>query len=356
MDYDDILQMPPFGICGEKKRNVYLSYMKKLIKYHMMHCAEYKKICAVLGKDEEMDRLEEMPMLPVGLFKEMELKSIPEEKVFKKMMSSGTTGQKPSVIYLDSITASAQQKTLAKIMADFIGEKRLPMLIIDSPAVLKDRKSFSARGAGILGFSMFGRERIYALDDKMQPDFPVIDKFLRKYQGETVLLFGFTYMIWKYFFEKLREKDRRLPLEKGILIHGGGWKKLQKQAVSNERFKEEAKVLCGIHRVHNYYGMVEQTGSIYVECECGYLHASSYSEVLVRRIKDFSLCNVGEEGVIQVISPAAESYPGHSVLTEDMGRILGEDTCPCGRKGKFFEITGRIPSAEIRGCSDTYEG
>lgn len=62
-----------------------------------------------------------------------------------------------------------------------------------------------------------------------------------------------------------------------------------------------------------------------------------------------------KKGIIQVLSPLATSYPGHSILTEDMGLILGIDDCPCGRKGKYFRIEGRIPKAEIRGCSDVRE-
>ena len=54
--------------------------------------------------------------------------------------------------------------------------------------------------------------------------------------------------------------------------------------------------------------------------------------------------------------PLPRSYPGHSLLTEDLGVLLGEDDCPCGRKGKYFKVTGRVPRAEVRGCSDTYEG
>ena len=54
------------------------------------------------------------------------------------------------------------------------------------------------------------------------------------------------------------------------------------------------------------------------------------------------------------MSTIPESYPGHSLLTEDEGRILGIDDCPCGRKGKYFKIHGRLKNAEIRGCSDTY--
>ena len=48
------------------------------------------------------------------------------------------------------------------------------------------------------------------------------------------------------------------------------------------------------------------------------------------------------------------TYPGHSLLTEDEGMIQGVDDCPCGRKGKYIKIIGRIRNAEIRGCSDTY--
>ena len=100
--------------------------------------------------------------------------------------------------------------------------------------------------------------------------------------------------------------------------------------------------------------MVEQTGCIYMECEHHHLHASIFSDVIVRRPSDFSEANIGEAGILQVVSSLPESYPGHSLLTEDEGIILGIDDCPCGRKGKYFSIKGRLANAEIRGCSDTY--
>ena len=65
-------------------------------------------------------------------------------------------------------------------------------------------------------------------------------------------------------------------------------------------------------------------------------------------------CKIGEKGIIQVVSTIPESYPGHSLLTEDEGVIEGIDDCPCERKGKYFRIAGRIKDAELRGCSDTY--
>ena len=121
-----------------------------------------------------------------------------------------------------------------------------------------------------------------------------------------------------------------------------------------EEFNQALREVCGIPRVCNYYGMVEQTGCVYMECECGHLHASAYSDVIVRRGLDFSEAAIGEPGILQVVSLLPESYPGHSLLTEDEGVLLGVDDCPCGRKGKYFKVNGRLKNAEIRGCSDTY--
>ena len=38
-------------------------------------------------------------------------------------------------------------------------------------------------------------------------------------------------MIWEYFYKVLKHSGEKLPLEHAVLIHGGGWKKLEAQAV-----------------------------------------------------------------------------------------------------------------------------
>jgi hypothetical protein len=319
----------------------------------------------------------------------LDLVSVPPGDIVKTMTSSGTTGQAVSKIYLDRATSANQQKVLVKIVSDFIRvhvatdsvatasmpircgdlpvatdsvttasmpttSARLPMLIIDSPSVIKNRAMFSARGAGILGFSIFGADKAYALDDNMEINTTVVESFLEKHSGEKVLLFGFTFMIWQHFYKALLKSSQRFDLSNAFLIHGGGWKKLSSEAVSHDVFRARLTEVCGLSDVHDYYGMVEQTGCIYMECECGHLHASVFSDVIMRRHTDFSICDIGEPGIIQVVSVLPESYPGHSLLTEDEGVLLGEDDCPCGRAGKYFRVIGRLANAEIRGCSDTY--
>jgi phenylacetate-coenzyme A ligase PaaK-like adenylate-forming protein len=139
----------------------------------------------------------------------------------------------------------------------------------------------------------------------------------------------------------------------GLLIHGGGWKKLHDRRVSNDTFKAALRATFGLERVHNYYGMVEQVGSIFFECEAGWLHTPAYADVIVRERMTLEPLASGEEGLIQVLSILPRSYPGHSLLTEDLGTIAGEDDCSCGRMGKRFTVAGRLPQAELRGCSDT---
>ena len=298
----------------------------------------------------------DLPFLPVRLFKEMDLKSIPKQDIVKTLTSSGTTGQAVSKIYLDKETAANQEKALIKIVSDFIGTKRMPMLILDTSAILKDRDRFSARAAGILGFSMFGLKRIYAFDEEMKLDICGVSEFLEQNKEKNILLFGFTFIIWKHFYKELLRTGYKPELSKGILIHGGGWKKLISESVSSDDFKKRLNDACGITSVHDYYGMVEQTGSIYMECEFGHLHTPVYSDMITRRHLDFSPCNMGEKGIIEVVSVLPSSYPGHALLAEDEGIILGEDDCPCKRLGKYFRVERRLQNAEIRGCSDTYAG
>jgi len=358
MTFEEIINIPPYSLNEKEKNELLTKRLAELTKCHKDRCLEYGKILDAIGFDvNKIDGYKDIPFLPVRLFKELELKSISQEEIVKTLTSSGTTGQAVSKIFLDRETAANQQKTMVKIVQEFTGSARMPMIIIDCPGVLKDRTMFSARGAGILGFSVFGSKKIYALNDDMKLDIEGLREFLIQNKGQKILLFGFTFMIWQHFYKallRLKAEGISFDLSDGVLIHGGGWKKLISEAVSHDEFHKKLGDVCGLKDIHDYYGMVEQTGCIYMECECGKLHASNFSDVIIRRPFDFTEADIGERGIIQVVSTIPESYPGHSLLTEDEGEVLGVDDCPCGRKGKYFKIYGRLKNAELRGCSDTY--
>jgi len=355
MGIAEILDISPYSLQKKEKENLLSEYLTELSVYHYTHCTAYKSMMDSVEFDmQKRYNYWQLPFLPVRLFKQFELRSVPKEEIVKTMTSSGTSGQAVSKIYLDRETSANQTKALTKIVSSYIGKQRVPMIIIDSENVVKDRNLFSARGAGILGFSMFGTKRMYALNDKMELNIEELKNFIDAHQDEKIFLFGFTFMIYQHFYKELLKNDIKLDLSNGVIIHGGGWKKLVSEAITSEMFKTGLKNVCGINNVYDYYGMVEQTGTIYMECECGRLHAPVFSDIIIRRAEDFSVADVGEKGIIQVVSILPKSYPGHSLLTEDEGVLLGEDDCSCGRYGKYFKIIGRLKNAEIRGCSDTY--
>lgn len=319
----------------------------ELDKYHRVHCDLYRRLVHA--------RNDFKYFLPVQLFKTFELKSIPNEAVFKVLTSSGTTSSIVSKIFLDAEATQLQKRALNFVMQSLLGNKRLPMLIIDQPGIIKDRKNFSARGAGILGMLNFGREHTYALDHNMELNLDIIQKFIDKNGSRPIFIFGFTFMIWQFFINALKELDKKFFLNNAILLHGGGWKKLQDLSLDNHTFKRELYECCQIRRIHNFYGMIEQIGSVFLECESGYFHCPNFSDIHVIDPKSMQNISMGNEGVILLESLLPHSYPGHRILTEDVGVIIGEDDCLCGRLGKYFIVNGRMKKSENRGCSDTYE-
>lgn len=354
MDIQKFIISSPYELSQAQKEPLLTQQLNELVQYHYRHCPEYANIIRLLYRNcSHYPILNDIPFLPVNIFKEMHLASIPKQEIFKTLTSSGTTGNVPSLITLDSATSHRQTMALATIMQTYLGVKRLPMLIIDSPGVLKDPKNFSARGAGIVGMSQFGRDHLYALDDHMKINKYALKEWMKKHKDDNLFIFGFTYILWQHFLKDTTPGE--FDFSNAILFHGGGWKKLNLEtSIDNTTFKAELKSHFNLQRCHSFYGMVEQPGSIFVECEEGHLHCPSFADVIVRDPATWQPVPEEQMGLIQALSLLPTSYPGHSLLTEDLGYIKGIDSCLCGRKGKFFWIEGRIIQAEPRGCGDTF--
>jgi hypothetical protein len=348
----ELIDAPQFTFTSEDRVRDLLPVLQALTEQHTEKCDIYGDLLKAGGlPNPEKAGLASLPYLPVRSFKELELRSIPEDAVAKVLTSSGTTGQAVSRIFLDSDNATLQQKALASIMRSVLGDQRLPMLIVDTPSILKNRATFSARGAGVLGMMTFGRAHTWLLNDDMELDRSALRDFLATYGSEKFLIFGFTFMAWQYLCQELAPGD--FDMSNGILVHSGGWKKLESEAVSPEIFNETWKTRTGLTHTRNFYGMVEQIGSIFVEGDDGWLYCPNFADVIIRNPIDWSVQKPGLPGVIEVISALPSSYPGHVLLTEDMG-IAEPESDSATWKGTRFKVLGRLPKAELRGCSDTH--
>ena len=340
--------MSVFTLSQASKEDRLVKELSALTEHHRLRCEPYDRILSASGYTSA-SAVADLPWLPVRLFKTLELKSIPDDEVFKVLTSSGTTGD-VSRIYLDKAAAAEQQKRLAATVQTVLGPKRLPMLLVDTKAMLKDRRSFSARGAGVLGMSTFGRDHVWALDSDGEVDLAAIRGFLDKHGDQPFLIFGFTYLVWLHLYEVALAHG--LDLGNGILIHSGGWKKLIDRAVSPEEFRARLAGV-GLTSVHNYYGMVEQIGTIFMEGPTGgSLYCPDFADVVVRDPETWAELPPGKPGLLEVVSTLPTSYPGHVLLTEDLGVVHGIDDGDW--PGKRFSVLGRLPRAEARGCSDTY--
>lgn len=331
---------------------LFIQGLRQLGKHHYNHSDAYKKIIdGMWGGESSLDatRLEDFPYLPVSLFKTRLLSSIDPSAQLMMLTSSGTTGQAVSQIVLDKETSSNQQLCLANSMAHILGPKRLPMLVIDSKSVFSNPAKMSARGAGVLGMMRFGGRPAFALDEEMKPDPAAVKQFLEKFGHQPFFVFGFTFMVWTALYEAF--KDAGFDLSQAILVHSGGWKKMEAQKVDNAVFREQLKSAFNIDQIYNFYGMVEQLGSVFLEGSDGLLHPPNFADVIIRDPVTFAPCEMGQEGLIQVLSLIPGSYPGHSLLTEDVG-VIESEHCEGKIGGKGLRVIGRVPKAELRGCSD----
>ena len=137
------------------------------------------------------------------------------------------------------------------------------MLVIDHDLIKNKNNPFSARMAAVVGFRIFSSNITFALHEDETHNEQILKSFFSKYGNQTFLIFGFTFLIWN-FFTKYNKNISKFT-KNAILIHGGGWKKLASVNISNYKFKSFLNKNYKISKIINYYGMIEQTGSIFFE-------------------------------------------------------------------------------------------
>jgi len=356
---EQLIAGPQFAMTYTEKQQRLLP----LLQERARHCAGQNPLLAMhnvqLGfENRPVERYEDLPCLPVAMFKEFDLATVPPEQVMRTLLSSATTSGTPSRIPLDKGTSKRQTQGLAAILKDVLGIRRRPFLVLDCAEINRPGHQLTARGAAVRGLMPFASELVYALvqtEAGLEPDIEVMKRFFAAHAGQDVLLFGFTFMVWSDLVLKLRRRGIRFNHPELTLLHSGGWKKLTEQRVDKHVFAAGIGDTfgCAPDRVRDFYGMIEQVGVVFVDCEAGHKHTPAFAEVAIRDFDSLGQVDVGGSGLIQVMSLLPESYPGYALITEDVGELLGYDDCPCGRQGLYFRFRSRVEQTEVRGCGDT---
>ena len=296
----------------------------EVFRFQAEHCAVYAEYLRLIGADPaSITRIEDIPMLPIGLFKSHDIYSAttPPQVVFT---SSATTGMSFSR-HLVADT-SIYERDFTEGFRLFYGDIKqwsvyglLPNYLERTGSSLVYMVDSLIRQAGSGGFYLHNYEKL--LSDMAADSRPKI-------------LIGVTYALLE-LAEKYAPK-----LDNTVVMETGGMKGRRK-----EMSKEELHgLLCsafGVEHIHSEYGMAELLSQGYSTGE-GLFASPPWMRVIVRDINDpFTHLEAGRRGAIDIID-LGNIYSCSFIATEDVGIAYADNT---------FRIEGRITDADIRGCN-----
>jgi hypothetical protein len=359
---EHLLSFEPYELSCEQKKIHFSAAIKEALEHHINTNPFFKSFSESQGFSigDELTDISNIPYLPVNLFKNRNLMSVPQEQIKATLNSSATSGT-PSSVNIDVITSKRQARASAKVMSSFLGNYRRPFLILDEKPGRLASAEMSARSAATLGFLVLASSAEYVLqtteDKQLHLDIETFKSKLLPFinKGEEICVFGFTFILYHHVIRALKEKNEvfKLPPNSKV-VHIGGWKKLESQKVDKKTFLDDIEAVLGVpsQNVIDFYGFTEQMGLVYPNIGLEPKITSAYSEIIIRDFQSLEPVPDGKEGLIQIITPIPHSYPGTSILTEDVGRIISRDKSVNGRNGVHFEVLGRAKEAEVRGCGD----
>ncbi len=347
---------PPYSLAPDEKDIFIRGTFFKMHLHQIKNCEEYRNLAAHFSLSDK-SVISEYPFIPVTMFKEFDLRSTNSQT--KLLMSSGTTGE-VSRIYVDRKTGKRQSLSAYNILNDYIGKEPRPYLVFDSEETVRG-SNMSARGAAIMSLANFASEIYFLMDSNKNGGVHLnmnrLQGVRKKIGDKPVIVYGFTSILWRAYGELAKKGIVIDSVHPGSLIlHSGGWKRLTNLAVSKDEYNFSIAKYWGIKKenIIDFYGLIEQVGVLYPDCRAGFKHVPYWADILIRKADTLEEADLGETGLIHLISLLPLSSPSHSVLTQDLGRIELLDDCICGRRGKAFTFISRVESSPLRGCSDVY--
>jgi Acyl-protein synthetase, LuxE len=345
-----LLEERPFAARDDA---AFLREMDELTRWHRAHCPEYAQIWPETKPPRSSA---DLPFLHVSLFKHLLLQTRAEGIVHQRtLLSSSTTGSQPSRIALDERSSALQSRSSLAILTEMVGPERRPLLVLDDARNLRQRGEVSARIAAAMALRPLAIETHFLLDEaggRARTRWELLADILRRH--DDLLVYGITFLLWNAWAKAGMPDDVRNALagKRIHFVHSGGWKKLESLKIQQAEL--ETEVLAGLDprsAVVDFYGLVEQIGVVFPLCQAGARHVPRWADVLVR--DPWTLAPLTDDaGLLQIMNVLAFGAPYQSILTEDQGRLLPEGPCACGRQGKRFELLGRLPQSETRGCAN----
>jgi hypothetical protein len=322
----------------------------RLFAFQFEHCAPYRRFCERRGRTPRtLKSATQIPPVPTGAFKELALTSFPLERTLHRFRTSGTSAGARGVLHLDTLALYE-----ASLLASFRG------------GVLPDLTDGGRARIGVLAPS--ARE---LPDSSLSHMFEVVLRehgdaasgyFVRAGELDFERLLGFlddacatatpvalcgTAFAFVHLLDALASRGRALTLPAGSrALETGGFKGRARVRPQRELYAEiEARLGIPASRIVNQYGMTELGSQFYdsVLVEPGaprHKLAPPWTRVLIVDPLGGEPVPQGRTGAI-VVQDLANTGSVFAVQTADLGVAQGDG----------FEVIGREPGAEERGCS-----
>jgi len=301
----------------------------KIFHWQAKNIPVYKEYISSLElKPENINKIEEIPFLPVQFFKSREVieKGQAPETIFK---SSGTTETGRSQHFVADLNLYQQSFTKGFELA--YGK-------VCNTCVIALLPNYQEQGDSSLVYmidSLIKQSRHSKSGFYLNEKNALLDTLLELKKSKTkTLLIGVTYALLD-FIEK-----QKIDFSNLIVMETGGMKGRRKEIVREELHE----LLCtgfGVSKIHSEYGMTELLSQAYSSGN-GVFNTPAWMKILTREINDpLSLCKESKTGGVNVID-LANINSCCFISTQDLGRTLGDNQ---------FEIIGRFDNSDTRGCN-----
>jgi len=324
---------------------------RRLFGYQYARNEPYRRFCQSQGvTPETVGHWSAIPPAPAAAFKRFPLSCTPPANAARLFRSSGTTGRAASRHYLSVAALRLYDQSLREGFRRFVlpDGARLPIWGLMPPPEAAPESSLSYMLGSLMAADP-GRDHRFFWSDA-GPDVPALQAALRALT-EPVILFG-TAFAWVLFFDA---GGGHLSLPPGSrLLETGGFKG-RSRAVSREELYALFRERLGLPATHCLaeYGMCELCSQFYDATLID--HFQGQPDTPRKVGPPWSRTRVIDPRTGREVPPDETGILVHydlanlnsvlAVATEDLGRRLEEG----------FELLGRAPGAELRGCSLTVE-
>ncbi len=334
---------------------------RRLFACQYAACLPYRRLCDARGVTPESLRdWREIPAVPTGAFKELRLSGFDESETIKTFRTSGTSGGPRGELHLDTLAlyeASLMASLDTYLLPDLATGARLRIRVLAPSGAAAPDSSLShmfevllrIRGDQASGFAMASSSRGAMLDlDALITDLE------HACSGDSPIALCGTAFAFVHLCDALEEHGLRYPLPRGSRIMETGGFKGRSREVAPQDLYAMLTHLLGIPDSHivNQYGMSELGSQFYdsvIVDPAGPRRKLGPPWARVRFIDPETGLDAapGEVGMI-VVHDLANTGSVAAIQTADLGRgIAGGEADSAGG----FEILGRSPGAEARGCS-----